>query len=125
MNQHRISSIAAMFLLALATFSTAIAQPAPRQPTPNDTLVSPEIHSDWRVMCRIYAPKATEVALRGDWMEGPETVKLEKDDKGVWSATVEDQVKIASGLLEGVLDKSSGVRSFKGIPFAEPPIGDM
>jgi enterochelin esterase family protein len=40
------------------------------------------------VTFRIYAPKAAEVALRGDWMEGPGTVKLEKDDKGVWSATV-------------------------------------
>jgi enterochelin esterase family protein len=88
MNQHRISSIAATFLLALATVSAASAQPAPRQPTPNDTLVSPEAHADKRVTFRIYAPKATEVSLRGDWMEGPGTVKLEKDDKGVWSATV-------------------------------------
>ncbi|MCI0392503.1 MAG: alpha/beta hydrolase-fold protein [Acidobacteria bacterium] len=88
MNQHRISSIAAMFLLALATVSTAFAQQPPRQPTPNDTLVSPETHSDKRVTFRIYSPKATEVALRGDWMEGPGTVKLEKDDKGVWSVTV-------------------------------------
>ena len=88
MNQHRISSVAAMFLLALATVSTAFAQQPPRQPTPNDTLVSHEVHGDKRVTFRIYAPKATEVALRGDWMEGPGTVKLEKDDKGVWSATV-------------------------------------
>jgi len=77
-----------MFLLALATVSTAFAQQPPRQPTPNDTLVSYEVHGDKRVTFRIYAPKATEVALRGDWMEGPGTVKLEKDDKGVWSATV-------------------------------------
>ena len=88
MNQHRVSPIAAMFLLALAAVSAAFAQQAPRQPTPNDTLVSPEVHSDKRVTLRIYAPKATEVALRGDWMEGPGTVKLEKDDKGVWSATI-------------------------------------
>jgi enterochelin esterase-like enzyme len=88
MNQHRISSIAAMFLLALVTVSSGFAQQQPRQPTPNDTLISPEVHGDKRVTFRIYAPKATEVALRGDWMEGPGTVKLEKDDKGVWSATV-------------------------------------
>jgi enterochelin esterase-like enzyme len=88
MNQHRISPIAAMFLLALALVPTAFAQQPPRQPTPNDTLVSPEVHGDKRVTFRIYAPKATEVALRGDWMEGPGTVKLEKDDKGVWSAAV-------------------------------------
>jgi len=88
MNQHRISSIAAMFLIALATVFSAFAQQPPRQPTPNDTLVSTETHSDNRVTFRIYAPKATEVALRGDWMEGQGTVKLEKDDKGVWSVTV-------------------------------------
>src|SRR5262249_25488907 len=52
-----------------------------------DTLISPEVQSDHRVTFRIYAPKASEVTLRGDWMEGP-AVKLAKDDKGVWSATV-------------------------------------
>jgi enterochelin esterase-like enzyme len=82
----RNSFVACAFLLSLMTFSVALAQP--RQPTPNDTLLSPEVHSDKRVSFRIYAPKATEVTLRGDWMEGPGTVKLEKDDKGVWSATV-------------------------------------
>lgn len=88
MNQHRISSTAAMLLFALATISTAFAQQPPRQPTPNDTLVSTETHDDKRVTFRLYAPKATEVALRGDWMDGPGTIKLEKDDKGVWSAIV-------------------------------------
>ncbi|MFA6083033.1 carboxylesterase/lipase family protein [Mucilaginibacter sp.] len=34
------------------------------------------------------------------------------------------QVKIANGMLEGVTEKS-GVHSFKGIPFAQPPIGDL
>ena len=58
-----------------------------RTPTPNDTLISPEVN-ERRVTFRIYAPKASEVTLRGDWMEAPEPVKLEKDEKGVWSATV-------------------------------------
>jgi para-nitrobenzyl esterase len=39
-------------------------------------------------------------------------------------ALAQDRVKIANGMLEGVSDKSSGVRSFKGIPFGEPPLGD-
>ncbi|MGH9937232.1 MAG: carboxylesterase/lipase family protein, partial [Blastocatellia bacterium] len=37
----------------------------------------------------------------------------------------QERVKIANGSLEGTSDKGSGVRSFKGIPFAEPPVGDL
>ena len=40
-------------------------------------------------------------------------------------ALAQDLVKVANGALEGVSDKSSGVRSFKGIPFGEPPLGDF
>src|SRR5215470_8990644 len=39
-------------------------------------------------------------------------------------ALAQDRVKIANGALEGVSDKSTGVRSFKGILFGEPPLGD-
>jgi enterochelin esterase family protein len=76
-------------LFLVATFSTlAMAQAPPPARTPNDTLISPEVLSDRRATFRIYAPKASEVTLRGDWMEGPGTVKLEKDEKGVWSVTI-------------------------------------
>jgi para-nitrobenzyl esterase len=34
------------------------------------------------------------------------------------------QVKISNGILEGVINESTGIRSFKGIPFAQPPVGD-
>ncbi len=78
-------------LLALGLVSLALsplaAQPPRRTPTPNDRLVSPEVHPDRKVTFRIYAPRASEVTLRGDWMTGP-AVKLAKDDRGVWSATV-------------------------------------
>src|SRR5947209_6823772 len=69
----------------------ASAQP-PRQqrtPTPNDTLISPEVSADHRATFRIYAPEASEVTMRGDWMAAPGPVKLEKDDQGVWSFTTE------------------------------------
>ena len=34
------------------------------------------------------------------------------------------QTKVASGMLEGQTE-ASGVKSFKGIPFAKPPVGDL
>ena len=35
-----------------------------------------------------------------------------------------DQVTLADGIVEGVLDASTGIRSFKGVPFAAAPTGD-
>src|SRR5688500_3664157 len=35
-----------------------------------------------------------------------------------------NQVKLPMGIVEGVTDKN-GIRSFKGIPFAAPPVGDL
>jgi para-nitrobenzyl esterase len=40
------------------------------------------------------------------------------------AAMAQTLVKISNGQLEGVREKS-GVISFKGIPFAQPPIGDL
>jgi enterochelin esterase family protein len=93
MTHHRIPQLgvaAALFILAAAVSPRAMAQFPPRQPTPNDTLKSPEVLPDHRVTFRIYAPKASQVTVGGDWIAqgrgtgGP----LEKDDQGVWSITV-------------------------------------
>jgi len=85
----RWGAAAGCFLLASATIA-AQGRAARREPTPNDTLVSPDVQPDHRVTFRIYAPKASEVTLSGDWMEGSGAgpQRLEKDDKGVWSVTV-------------------------------------
>ncbi len=40
-------------------------------------------------------------------------------------AFAQDRVKLANGTLEGVSDKSTGIRSFKGVPFGEPPVGEL
>jgi len=37
----------------------------------------------------------------------------------------ENQVKIANGIIESTVAPKDGVRSFKGIPFAQPPVGDL
>jgi enterochelin esterase family protein len=72
-------------LLSGAAVRQAAAQPPQRLPTPNDTLVSPEVSADHKVTFRIYAPKASEVTVGGDFGTA---AKLTKDDKGVWSVTV-------------------------------------
>ena len=77
-------------LLLTVLSLTALAQQPPRQPTPNDTLVSPEVHADKRITFRIYAPKAHEVTVGGDWIpQGLGTGgKMMMDERGVWSLTV-------------------------------------
>lgn len=77
-------NILSLILLAIVSF----AQAPPR--TPNDTLKSPEVLSDGRVVFRIYAPKASEVTVGGDWIsQGLGTGgNLTKDEQGVWSITV-------------------------------------
>jgi enterochelin esterase-like enzyme len=49
-------------------------------------LSSPEIGDDRRVTFRVMAPKAHEVTLSGEFMQG--TRALEKDAAGLWSVTV-------------------------------------
>lgn len=36
-----------------------------------------------------------------------------------------DQVKTANGVVEGTGKQKSGVRMFKGVPYAQPPVGDL
>jgi para-nitrobenzyl esterase len=45
---------------------------------------------------------------------------------GRWgTAAPADQVKTANGIVEGTVDAATGIRMFKGIPFAAPPVGDL
>ena len=38
-------------------------------------------------------------------------------------AAIPDQVRVENGLVSGVAGISSGVRAFKGMPYAAPPVG--
>jgi hypothetical protein len=40
-------------------------------------------------------------------------------------ATTNPRVTVSGGILEETIEPGSGVRSFKGIPFAAPPVGDL
>ncbi|NLG76863.1 MAG: carboxylesterase family protein, partial [Xanthomonadaceae bacterium] len=43
----------------------------------------------------------------------------------VFASSDAARVKIANGTLVGVVDKEKDLRIFKGIPFAQPPVGDL
>jgi enterochelin esterase family protein len=89
--KERLCLPALAFLLVSLTLTPDGAGQFPRrEPTPNDTLESVEVLDDNRVTFRIYAPKADEVSISGDWMgQGLGSGgNLEKDEEGVWSITV-------------------------------------
>ena len=76
---------AVLLLATLIAVPQAKAWQGQRQPTPNDTLKSPDVAADRKVTFRVYAPKASEVSVSGDFGPGG---KLTKDETGVWSITV-------------------------------------
>jgi enterochelin esterase-like enzyme len=49
-------------------------------------VMSPEVSADRHVTFRLRAPKASEVSVSGEFMQGSKS--LAKDEKGVWSVTV-------------------------------------
>jgi enterochelin esterase-like enzyme len=77
-------------VLAVAGAVLACAQPPQRGGSPADSLRSPEVLPDHRVIFRIYAPKASSVEVTGDFVtQGLAPAgKLTKDERGVWSVTV-------------------------------------
>lgn len=70
-------------LILLTAAALGIAQPPPR-----DSLVSPEVQPDRKVVFRIRAPKAERVTLYGSWMPVGAEEPMTKDASGVWSATL-------------------------------------
>ncbi|GAB3167380.1 esterase [Telluribacter humicola] len=72
--------------VALITAPEALAQAQQRQPTPNDTLQSPRVSADKKATISIYAPKASEVTVSGDFSPG-KPLPLTKGASGVWTVT--------------------------------------
>jgi enterochelin esterase-like enzyme len=88
-----VNTLLSLFLVA----QTSVAQPPPpssaQPPSPAaDPLQSPEVHPDRRITFRLRAPRATEVAVAGEWMRPGGAVnapqKLTRNAEGVWSVTV-------------------------------------
>jgi enterochelin esterase-like enzyme len=75
-------------LLSVALSSTATSQaPGARPRRVQDTLTSPAIGADGRVIFQLYAPKATEVLLRSEGPAPFANQPLVKGDSGVWKLT--------------------------------------
>jgi enterochelin esterase family protein len=83
---------------------------------------SPEILADGRVTFRLAAPIATEVRLTGDFLTSPQA--LQKDEKGIWSATVGPLTAERYGFTLTV----NGVAATRGtldVPGAAPMFYDL
>jgi enterochelin esterase family protein len=88
--------------LALVTCSIGMSgqQPAPAAPAAppaqpgggrgqqGPQVVSPEVNADRTVTLRLYAPKATEVRVTGELLNGAQPVTMTKGDDGIWSVTM-------------------------------------
>src|ERR1700704_1736649 len=44
---------------------------------------------------------------------------------GALSAAISDPVRLDSGSISGIPVNDAGIRMFKGIPYAAPPVGDL
>jgi enterochelin esterase-like enzyme len=74
----RAAGLVAIFAVAAAVVH------AQRPPA----LVSPDVAADRTVTFRLFAPKATEVQVTGDWMgPGSTPIELTKNDAGIWSGS--------------------------------------
>jgi enterochelin esterase family protein len=75
----------AEFKLTIAALAALAAHAQPAHPP---VIVSPEVLADRRVTFRLWAPKANEVQLSGDWMGPKPPAALTKDDGGTWTVTL-------------------------------------
>jgi enterochelin esterase-like enzyme len=89
--------------IVLTSSICAVLLAQPQQPGAD--LVSPELHPDKTVTFRMWAPRAAEVTLTGDWLPATTHPNFTKDDKGVWSLTVgpmEPSIYIYNFNVDGV-----------------------
>lgn len=78
-----------LFLNLLLWPSFSVFAQFPRfNPTPGDTLTSIRVGVDKKVCISVYAPKASEVTVSGDFIQSFGGVQLTKDDLCIWSVVV-------------------------------------
>ena len=111
-----MKAVAGALLLTLAIAGPTLAQrgaPAVR---------SPEIHPDGRVTFRLAAPNATDVRVSGDFLAAPQP--LQKDEKGIWAATV-GPVTPELYTFQVSVNGVAAVRGTLNIPGPAPMFFDM
>jgi enterochelin esterase family protein len=79
-----------IFSVLLISLSIAQAQPNFGPRNPGDTLQSVRISGDRSVVLSIYAPKASEVTVTGDFRQDNRPLSLSKGADGVWSVMIKD-----------------------------------
>jgi enterochelin esterase-like enzyme len=83
-----LMAIAAVGLIGML-FAQAPQPGAGREGFQLSLIRSPEVLPDCRVTFRLFAPKASEVRLNGQWPRGMMDVAMSKEANGVWSLTTE------------------------------------
>jgi enterochelin esterase family protein len=81
-------AVAALMMIAAMAQAGSAQQPAGPPASRIPAVRSPEVHADRRVTFRIYAPKAAEVTVAGEFQVGAPPQKMTKDAQGVWSVTL-------------------------------------
>ncbi len=90
----KISALIMFSLMLVMGYADAAAQDNAKPPARpvfrmGMVIVSPEIKNDNTVTFRLFAPKATEVTMSGEWMSGfGAGMPLVKNDTGLWTITV-------------------------------------
>ena len=51
-------------------------------------MVSPEVNADRTVILRLLAPKATQVTVTGELLNGAQPAPMNKGDDGIWTMTM-------------------------------------
>jgi enterochelin esterase family protein len=96
-NRTPLLGLSLVMLLAVATSAQQAEKPTPPplpqfKPSPNDSLISPEVQNDRHVTFHLYAPQAKSVKIRGEWVtDFPAALQgtdLEREANGAWSATI-------------------------------------
>ena len=110
MKYHLLAAVGVVYAMGAAV--------AGQQPGPQ-AIRSPEVAADRRVTFRIAAPKASEVRLTCECVDGAQAMK--KDDKGVWSVTLgpfEPDIYEYEFTLDGVtiLDPGNEKVKYNGRP---------